>query len=72
MNIITSNAHFRQRVIKKSYKVGVTEASKYYRVSRNAYMSGVRSMTARVGKVLLIKVIVRIITQTSIPQKKRR
>ena len=36
MNNITSNAHFRQRVIKKSYKVGVTEASKYYRVSRNA------------------------------------
>ena len=36
MNILTSNAHFRQRVIKKSYKVGVTEASKYYRVSRNA------------------------------------
>ena len=36
MNILTSNAHFRQRVIKKSYKVGVTEASKCYRVSRNA------------------------------------
>ena len=36
MNILTSNAHFRQRVIKKSYKVGVTEASKYYRISRNA------------------------------------
>ena len=36
MNILTSNAHFCQRVIKKSYKVGVTEASKYYRVSRNA------------------------------------
>lgn len=36
MNILTSNAHFRQRVIKKSHKVGVTEASKYYRVSRNA------------------------------------
>ena len=36
MNILTSNAHFRQRVIKKCYKVGVTEASKYYRVSRNA------------------------------------
>lgn len=36
MNILTSNAHFRQRVIKKSYKVGVTEASKYYHVSRNA------------------------------------
>lgn len=36
MNILTSNAHFRQRVIKKSYKIGVTEASKYYRISRNA------------------------------------
>lgn len=36
MNILTSNARFRQRVIKKSYKVGVTEASKYYHVSRNA------------------------------------
>lgn len=36
MNILTSNAHFRQRVVKKSYKVGVTEASKYYHISRNA------------------------------------
>ncbi len=36
MNILTSNAHFRQRVIKKSYKVGMTETSKYYRISRNA------------------------------------
>ena len=36
MNILTSNAHFRQRVIKKSYKIGVTAASKYYRVSRQA------------------------------------
>ena len=36
MNILTSNAHFRQRVIKKSYKIGVTAASKYYRISRNA------------------------------------
>lgn len=36
MNILTSNAHFRQRVVKKSYKVGVTEAAKYYRISRQA------------------------------------
>lgn len=36
MDIITSSAHFRQRVIKRSYKKGVTEASKYYRISRNA------------------------------------
>ena len=36
MNILTSNAHFRQRVIKKSYEIGVTAASKYYRISRNA------------------------------------
>ena len=36
MNIVTSNAHFRQRVIKKSYKVGVTEAARYYRISRQA------------------------------------
>ena len=36
MNILTSKAQFRQRVIKKSYKIGVTAASKYYRVSRNA------------------------------------
>ena len=36
MNILTSNAHFRQRVIKKSYKIGVTEAAKYYHISRNA------------------------------------
>ena len=36
MNILTSNAHFRQRVVKKSYKIGVTEASNYYRISRQA------------------------------------
>lgn len=36
MNILTSSAHFRQRVIKRSYKYGVTEASRYYHVSRNA------------------------------------
>ena len=36
MNILTSNAHFRQRVVKKIYKIGVTAASKYYRISRNA------------------------------------
>ena len=36
MNILTSSAHFRQRVIKKSYKIGVTAAAKYYRISRNA------------------------------------
>lgn len=51
MNILTSNAHFRQRVIKKSYKVGVTEASKYYRVSRNAIYEWRENTTGRVGKV---------------------
>ena len=36
MNILTSSAHFRQRVVKKSYKIGVTAAAKYYRISRQA------------------------------------
>lgn len=36
MNILTSSAHFRQRVIKKSFKIGVSGAAKYYRVSRQA------------------------------------
>ena len=36
MDIIASSAHFRQRVVKKSFKVGVTEASNYYHVCRNA------------------------------------
>jgi len=36
MNILSSNAHFRQRVIKRSQKVGVTAAAKYYHISRNA------------------------------------
>ncbi len=35
MNILSSNPHFRQQVIKKFTKL-VSEASKYYRVSRNA------------------------------------
>ena len=36
MDIITSAAHFRQRVVKRSYKIGVTKASYYYKISRNA------------------------------------
>lgn len=36
MNIIASNAQFRQRVLKYSNRYGVTRASNYYRVSRNA------------------------------------
>lgn len=36
MNILTSSAHFRQRVIKKSFKIGVSAASRYYKVSRQA------------------------------------
>ena len=36
MNILTSSARFRQRVIKKSQKIGVTRAANYYRISRQA------------------------------------
>lgn len=36
MNSITSEAHFRQRVLKYSYKKTVTEASRRFHVSRNA------------------------------------
>ena len=36
MNSITSEAHFRQRVLKFSFKHGVTEASRRFHVSRNA------------------------------------
>lgn len=36
MNILTSSARFRQRVIKKSQKIGVTIAANYYRISRQA------------------------------------
>ena len=36
VDIITSSAHFRQRVIKRSYKIGVTKAANYYHISRNA------------------------------------
>ena len=36
MNIITSNAHFRQRVLKYSFRYGVSAASRFYKVSRNA------------------------------------
>ena len=36
MNSITSEAHFRQLVLKFSFKHGVTEASRRFRVSRNA------------------------------------
>ncbi len=36
MNSITSEAHFRQRVLKYSFKHRVTEASRRFHVSRNA------------------------------------
>ena len=36
MDIISSNAHFRQQVLKYSFKHGVSAASRFYRVSRNA------------------------------------
>lgn len=36
MDIISSNAHFRQRVLKYSLRYGVSAASRFYRVSRNA------------------------------------
>ena len=34
MDIIASEAWYRQRVVKRSYKTGVTEAAEHYRVSR--------------------------------------
>ena len=34
MDSITSSAHFRQRVVKRSYKIGVVKAGIYYKVSR--------------------------------------
>lgn len=55
MNILTSNAHFRQRVVKRSYKVGVTEASKYYRVSRQAIYEWRHKYDGKSWKSLLDK-----------------
>ena len=55
MNILTSSAHFRQRVIKKSYKVGVTEAAKYYRISRNAIYEWRNKYDGRSWKSLVDK-----------------
>lgn len=55
MNILTSNAHFRQRVIKKSYKIGVTAASKYYRISRQAIYEWRAKYDGRSWKSLIDK-----------------
>lgn len=55
MNILSSNAHFRQRVIKKSYKTGVTEASKYYRISRNAIYEWLKKYDGKSWKSLIDK-----------------
>ena len=55
MNILTSNAHFRQRVIKKSYKIGVTEAAKYYKISRNAIYEWRNKYDGKSWKSLLDK-----------------
>ncbi len=55
MNILTSNARFRQRVIKRSYKKGVTEAAKYYRISRNAIYEWRHKYDGKSWKSLLDK-----------------
>ena len=55
MNILTSNAHFRQRVVKKSYKIGVTEASKYYRISRQAIYEWRKKYDGKSWKSLIDK-----------------
>ena len=55
MNIFKSNAHFRQRVIKKSYKIGVTAASKYYRISRQAIYEWRAKYDGRSWKSLIDK-----------------
>lgn len=55
MDIVTSSAHFRQRVIKKSYKIGVTKASKYYRISRNAIYEWRHKYDGKSWKSLLDK-----------------
>lgn len=55
MNIITSNAHFRQRVVKKSYKIGVTASSNYYRISRQAIYEWRAKYDGRSWKSLLDK-----------------
>lgn len=55
MNILTSSAHFRQRVVKKSYKIGVTEAAKYYRISRNAIYEWRKKYDGKSWKSLLDK-----------------
>lgn len=36
MDIISSKAHYRQRVVERSYRIGVTKAANIYKVSRNA------------------------------------
>lgn len=55
MDIVTSNARFRQRVIKKSYKVGVTEAAKYYHISRNSIYEWRKKYDGKSWKSLLDK-----------------
>ena len=55
MNILTSSAHFRQRVIKKSYKIGVTAAANYYHISRNAIYEWRKKYDGKSWKSLLDK-----------------
>ena len=55
MNILTSNAHFCQRVIKKSYKIGVTAAANYYHISRNAIYEWRKKYDGKSWKSLLDK-----------------
>lgn len=55
MNSITSTAHFRQRVIKYSYKYGVTAASIRHKRSRNAIYEWLKKYDGHSWKSLLDK-----------------
>lgn len=55
MNIVTSNAQFRQRVIKYSLKNGVTKASVRFRVSRNAIYEWRKKYDGKSWKSLIDK-----------------
>ena len=72
MDIISSNAHFRQRVLKYSSRYGVSAASRFYRVSRNAIYEWRAKYDGKAGKVFLIKATDRIIIPMNIHLKKKK
>lgn len=72
MSIITSEAHFRQRVLKYSLKYGVTKASNRFGRSRQAIYEWRAKWDGKSWHSLVKKATVRIIIRPNTPPKRKK